>query len=141
MSGREVYAARWRRSRADDAVGVGGEADDATRGTRRRAEGGHGRKERDAVMAEFRSGATRLLITTDIWARGIDVQQVSLVANYDLPNTPEIYIHRIGRSGRFGRKGLAINFLRKGDTKILRSIEKYYSFKIEEMPENVEDLL
>ncbi|KAK8924125.1 DEAD-box ATP-dependent RNA helicase 34 [Platanthera zijinensis] len=98
-------------------------------------------KERDAVMAEFRSGATRLLITTDIWARGIDVQQVSLVVNYDLPNNPEIYIHRIGRSGRFGRKGLAINFLRKGDTKILRSIEKYYSIKIDEMPENVADLL
>ncbi|XP_042379127.1 eukaryotic initiation factor 4A-III homolog B-like isoform X2 [Zingiber officinale] len=61
-------------------------------------------KERDAIMAEFRSGATRVLITTDVWARGIDVQQVSLVINYDLPNNRELYIHRIGRSGRFGRK-------------------------------------
>jgi ATP-dependent RNA helicase len=61
-------------------------------------------KERDAIMAEFRSGTTRVLITTDVWARGLDVQQVSLVINYDLPNNRELYIHRIGRSGRFGRK-------------------------------------
>ncbi|KAL8140007.1 hypothetical protein V2J09_006028 [Rumex salicifolius] len=61
-------------------------------------------KERDAIMKEFRSGETRILITTDVWARGIDVQQVSLVINYDLPNNRELYIHRIGRSGRFGRK-------------------------------------
>ena len=62
-------------------------------------------KERDAIMNEFRDGTTRVLITTDVWARGIDVQQVSLVINYDLPNTRELYIHRIGRSGRYGRKG------------------------------------
>ena len=61
-------------------------------------------KERDAIMEEFRKGATRVLITTDVWARGLDVQQVSLVINYDLPNNRELYIHRIGRSGRFGRK-------------------------------------
>lgn len=65
-------------------------------------------KERDTIMGEFRSGASRVLITTDVWARGIDVQQVSLVINYDLPSR-ENYIHRIGRSGRFGRKGVAIN--------------------------------
>jgi len=61
-------------------------------------------KERDAIMEEFRSGRTRVLITTDVWARGLDVQQVSLVINYDLPNNRELYIHRIGRSGRYGRK-------------------------------------
>ncbi|OIT05456.1 eukaryotic initiation factor 4a-3 [Nicotiana attenuata] len=61
-------------------------------------------KERDAIMAEFRGGTTRVLITTDVWARGLDVQQVSLVINYDLPNNRELYIHCIGRSGRFGRK-------------------------------------
>lgn len=66
-------------------------------------------KERDAIMAEFRQGASRVLITTDVWARGLDVQQVSLVINYDLPTNRENYIHRIGRSGRFGRKGVAIN--------------------------------
>ena len=84
-------------------------------------------KERDAIMAEFRSGASRVLITTDIWGRGIDVQQVSLVINYDLPNSRELYIHRIGRSGRFGRKGVAINFVTSEDVRILRDIEQYYS--------------
>lgn len=66
-------------------------------------------KERDTIMGEFRSGTSRVLITTDVWARGLDVQQVSLVINYDLPSNRENYIHRIGRSGRFGRKGVAIN--------------------------------
>jgi ATP-dependent RNA helicase len=98
-------------------------------------------KERDAIMAEFRSGTTRVLITTDVWARGLDVQQVSLVINYDLPNNRELYIHRIGRSGRFGRKGVAINFVRSDDIRILRDIEQYYSTQIDEMPMNVADLI
>ncbi|KAF7842960.1 eukaryotic initiation factor 4A-3 [Senna tora] len=106
-------------------------------------------KERDAIMAEFRAGTTRVLITTDVWARGLDVQQalyifcyqVSLVINYDLPNNRELYIHRIGRSGRFGRKGVAINFVKSDDIKILRDIEQYYSTQIDEMPMNVADLI
>merc|ERR1711967_19385 len=98
-------------------------------------------KEREAIMAEFRGGTTRVLITTDVWARGIDVQQVSLVINYDLPNNRENYIHRIGRSGRFGRKGVAINFVTSEDVRILRDIELYYSTQIDEMPMNVADLL
>ncbi|KAM7484821.1 hypothetical protein LguiA_000830 [Lonicera macranthoides] len=98
-------------------------------------------KERDAIMSEFRSGTTRVLITTDVWARGLDVQQVSLVINYDLPNNRELYIHRIGRSGRFGRKGVAINFVKTDDIKILRDIEQYYSTQIDEMPMNVADLI
>lgn len=98
-------------------------------------------KERDAIMNEFRGGTTRVLITTDVWARGLDVQQVSLVINYDLPNNRELYIHRIGRSGRFGRKGVAINFVRKDDIRILRDIEQYYSTQIDEMPMNVADLI
>jgi len=68
-------------------------------------------RERDLILREFRSGSSRVLITTDLLARGIDVQQVSLVINYDLPTNRENYIHRIGRGGRFGRKGVAINFL------------------------------
>ncbi|KAA0052762.1 eukaryotic initiation factor 4A-3 [Cucumis melo var. makuwa] len=95
-------------------------------------------KERDAIMGEFRSGTTRVLITTDVWARGLDV---SLVINYDLPNNRELYIHRIGRSGRFGRKGVAINFVKSDDIKILRDIEQYYSTQIDEMPMNVADLI
>ncbi|CAH1763410.1 11979_t:CDS:2 [Entrophospora sp. SA101] len=98
-------------------------------------------KERDQIMQEFRQGTSRVLITTDIWARGIDVQQVSLVINYDLPINRELYIHRIGRSGRFGRKGVAINFVTSEDVRILRDIEQYYSTQIDEMPMNVSDLL
>merc|ERR1712204_46187 len=98
-------------------------------------------KERDAIMAEFRSGDSRVLIATDIWGRGIDVQQVSLVICYDLPFNRELYIHRIGRSGRFGRKGVAINFVRDEDRNMLRDIEQYYSTQIDEMPVNVGDLL
>jgi len=97
--------------------------------------------ERDEIMKSFRSGENRVLITTDIWARGIDVQQVSLVINYDLPNNRELYIHRIGRSGRFGRKGVAINFVKQDDIRILRDIEQFYSTQIDEMPMNVADLI
>eukprot|EP01102_Stenamoeba_stenopodia_P016011 TRINITY_DN553_c0_g1_i1.p1 TRINITY_DN553_c0_g1~~TRINITY_DN553_c0_g1_i1.p1 ORF type:complete len:435 (-),score=99.80 TRINITY_DN553_c0_g1_i1:236-1396(-) len=97
--------------------------------------------EREEVMANFRSGNQRVLISTDVWARGIDVPQVSLVINYDLPNNRENYIHRIGRSGRFGRKGVAISFVREDDVKILRDIEMFYSTQIDEMPVNVADLI
>ncbi|KAF8558945.1 DEAD-domain-containing protein [Imleria badia] len=97
-------------------------------------------KERDAIMAEFRGGTSRVLITTDMWARGIDVQQVSLVINYDLPANRENYIHRIGRSGRFGRKGVAINFVTVDDVRILRDIEQFYSTQIDEMPVNAAEL-
>jgi len=98
-------------------------------------------RERDLIMREFRSGSSRVLITTDLLARGIDVQQVSLVINYDLPVNRENYIHRIGRSGRFGRKGVAINFLNISDSRYLRDIEQFYNTQIEEMPMNVADLL
>ena len=79
-------------------------------------------KERDVIMREFRSGSSRVLITTDLLARGIDVQQVSLVINYDLPTNRENYIHRIGRGGRFGRKGVAINFVTDEDKRALQVI-------------------
>jgi len=98
-------------------------------------------RERNEIMAEFRSGKQRVLIATDVWGRGLDVQHVSLVINYDLPNSRELYIHRIGRSGRFGRKGVAINFVRNDDIRILRDIEQYYGTQIDEMPMNVSDLI
>ncbi|KAG5176385.1 eukaryotic initiation factor 4A [Tribonema minus] len=100
-----------------------------------------GQGERDVIMREFRSGSSRVLITTDLLARGIDVQQVSLVINYDLPTNRENYIHRIGRSGRFGRKGVAINFITAGDVRYLRDIEEFYHTQVEEMPMNVKDLI
>lgn len=98
-------------------------------------------KERDVIMREFRTGSSRVLITTDLLARGIDVQQVSLVINYDLPANRENYIHRIGRGGRFGRKGVAINFITREDERTLRDIEQFYNTQIEEMPMNVADLI
>lgn len=98
--------------------------------------------QRDKVMDEFRSGSSRVLIATDLWGRGIDVQQVSLVICYDLPSNRELYIHRIGRSGRFGRKGIAINFVKDGDdTRLLKDIEQFYSTQIDEMPANIGDLI
>jgi translation initiation factor 4A len=93
--------------------------------------------QRDIIMKEFRSGSSRVLIATDLLARGIDVQQVSLVINYDLPANRENYIHRIGRGGRFGRKGVAINFVTADDVRMMREIEQFYSTQIEEMPMNV----
>src|ERR1700712_2472171 len=84
--------------------------------------------QRDVIMKEFRSGSSRVLIATDLLARGIDVQQVSLVINYDLPTNRENYIHRIGRGGRFGRKGVAINFVATNDVAMLRDIERECCF-------------
>lgn len=87
-------------------------------------------KGRELIMREFRSGSSRVLITTDLLARGIDVQQVSLVINYDLPTNRENYIHRIGRSGRFGRKGVAINFVTGDDVRNMRDIEQFYNTQV-----------
>mmetsp|Transcript_19547 Transcript_19547/g.47190 ORF Transcript_19547/g.47190 Transcript_19547/m.47190 type:complete len:464 (-) Transcript_19547:50-1441(-) len=96
---------------------------------------------RDKVMDEFRSGSTRVLIASDVFGRGIDVQQVSLVICYDVPTDKELYLHRIGRSGRFGRKGIAINFVRTEDQGLLRDIEQFYRTQISEMPQNVSELM
>mmetsp|Transcript_4156 Transcript_4156/g.12136 ORF Transcript_4156/g.12136 Transcript_4156/m.12136 type:complete len:392 (-) Transcript_4156:56-1231(-) len=98
-------------------------------------------KERDLVMREFRSGSSRVLISTDLLARGIDVQQVSLVINYDLPGNMENYLHRIGRSGRFGRKGVAINFVTNNDVRTMKDLERFYHTQIEEMPNDIADLI
>ena len=77
-------------------------------------------KERSMVMKEFRTGLARVLITTDLLSRGIDVQSVSLVINFELPRKKESYIHRIGRSGRHGKKGLAINFVMPSDIEMIK---------------------
>ena len=97
--------------------------------------------QRELIMKEFRTGSTRVLITTDLLARGIDVQQVSLVINYDMPTNYENYLHRIGRSGRFGRKGVAINFVTEGDAQFLKDLEQHYNTSIEELPEDLSNLL
>lgn len=104
----------------------------------------HGEMEqsvRETILKEFRDGKCRVLITTDLLARGIDVQQVSLVINYDVPSSREKYIHRIGRSGRYGRKGVAINFVTDNDFSELKEIEKFYDTEITEMPADIASYL
>ena len=91
-------------------------------------------------MKQFRSGAVRVLITTDMLARGIDVQQVGLVINFELPQQKENYIHRIGRAGRFGRKGTAINFVLPRDARFLKEIQDHYNTQIDEMPTDLDEL-
>ena len=97
--------------------------------------------ERNQVMKKFRTGEARVLISTDLLARGIDVQQVSVVINYDLPNHIENYLHRIGRSGRFGRKGFGLNFVTEHDFPRLQEIEKYYETQIEPLPSNFKEFI
>ena len=103
----------------------------------------HGEMEvadRKKRMEDFRSGQVRVLISTDLLARGIDVQQVSLVVNYELPVQRENYIHRIGRSGRYGKKGVAINLIYGGEMNSLKEIEKHYSTNINELPDDLASL-
>jgi translation initiation factor 4A len=100
-----------------------------------------GQKDREIILTEFRTGSSRVLITTDLLARGIDVHQVSLVINYDLPKNLENYIHRIGRSGRFGRKGVAINFVTYDDQRTIRELEQFYNTQIEEAPADIANLI
>ncbi|KAK9698418.1 hypothetical protein RND81_08G102900 [Saponaria officinalis] len=100
--------------------------------------------QRDIIMREFRLGSSRVLITTDLLASGIDVQHVSLVINYDLPSQPEDYLHCVGRSGPSGRsdrKGAAINFVTTEDEQMLSDIQRFYEVVIEELPENFGDLI
>ena len=94
-------------------------------------------KERMERMIAFRKGDTRVLISTDLLARGIDVQQVSLVINYELPPQMDNYIHRIGRSGRYGRKGNAINLLSTEDARSMKEIEEFYKITISNLPEDL----
>ena len=97
--------------------------------------------QRESIMTDFRNGKTRVLISTDLLARGIDVQHISIVVNYDIPSSYESYIHRIGRAGRYGRKGLTINFVSPSDRDSLKGIEKYYNISIDELPIDFEKFL
>jgi translation initiation factor 4A len=95
---------------------------------------------RDVSISAFRSGKSRVLISSNVTARGIDVQQVSIVINFDVPKCVHTYLHRIGRSGRWGRKGVGINFITRRDVAKLKEIEAYYSSQINEMPANLDFL-
>ena len=92
------------------------------------------KNERQSSFNEFKCGESRVLISSDITARGIDIQQVSIVINFDIPKNVHTYLHRIGRSGRFGRKGCGINFVTSRDVQKLKDIEIYYSTEICEFP-------
>ena len=89
---------------------------------------------RDKAYQEFRSGAHRVLISSNVTARGIDIQQVSTVINFDMPRDVHTYLHRIGRSGRWGRKGSGVNFVTRRDFRKLKEIESYYGTSIPELP-------
>ena len=94
------------------------------------------KEERLRNYEEFKSGKHRVLISSNVTARGIDVQQVSTVINFDVPSCIHTYLHRIGRSGRWGRKGVGINFMTQRDTRKVKEIEEYYHTKINELTEN-----
>jgi translation initiation factor 4A len=97
--------------------------------------------QREASLAKFRTGAFRVLVSSGVTARGIDVQQVSTVINFDMNRNIETYLHAIGRSGRFGRKGLAINFITKYDIDFMRKLEEHYKISIRELPEDFANLI
>lgn len=97
-------------------------------------------EERRRRMADFRKGNVRVLIATDMLARGIDVQQVSLVINFELPTDRANYIHRIGRAGRFGRKGVTINLISPEDSRALGEIESFFKIKMEALPQDLANL-
>jgi translation initiation factor 4A len=96
------------------------------------------KQERADTIRQFREGRYRMLISSNITARGIDVQQVNTVINFDIPRSVDVYLHRIGRSGRWGRKGIAVNFVTKMDVRQMKMIEAHYKVIIEEMPDDLE---
>lgn len=96
------------------------------------------KQERADTIRQFREGQFRMLISSNITARGIDVQQVNTVINFDIPRSVDVYLHRIGRSGRWGRKGVAVNFVTKMDIRQMRMIESHYKVNIDEMPADLE---
>jgi superfamily II DNA/RNA helicase len=91
------------------------------------------KSERERAFASFRSGTFRVLISSNITARGIDIQQVSTVINFDIPKCVHTYLHRIGRGGRWGKKGVAINFITRQDVRKMRDIENHYKIQIKEI--------
>jgi translation initiation factor 4A len=95
------------------------------------------KEERKDVIQKFRAGNYRLLVSSNLTARGVDIQQVNTVINFDIPKSPETYLHRIGRSGRWGRKGVAINFVTKHDIFSMKNIERHFNIDIKEFPDQV----
>jgi len=105
-----------------------------------RIHSGMDKAERDKAFADFRTGSYRVLISSNVTSRGIDIQQVSLVINFDIPKCVHNYLHRIGRSGRWGRKGVGINLITRRDVSKMKEIEAHYSTQINEMPASFDGL-
>lgn len=105
-----------------------------------RIHSGMDKAERDKAFADFRNGGYRVLISSNVTSRGIDIQQVSLVINFDIPKCVHNYLHRIGRSGRWGRKGVGINLITRRDVSKMKEIEAHYSTQINEMPASFDGL-
>jgi translation initiation factor 4A len=97
-------------------------------------------EQRHQVVEAFKAGSSRVLIASGILARGVDVQGLSLVVNFDLPRDREEYLHRVGRVGRYGRKGVAINFVTQRDAGVMREIEEHYSLAVEALPDDLASL-
>jgi translation initiation factor 4A len=106
-----------------------------------RIHSGMNKDERDAAFMDFRTGKYRVLISSNVTARGIDIQQVSVVINFDVSKCVHTYLHRIGRSGRWGRKGVGINMITRRDVPKLREIESFYSCQINELPSTIDNLM
>ena len=106
-----------------------------------RIHSGMDKEERAKAFDDFRVGRTRVLISSNVTARGIDIQQVSVVVNFDIPKCVNVYLHRIGRSGRWGRKGIGINMITRRDVAKLKEIEQHYATQISEMPSNLDFLI
>jgi superfamily II DNA/RNA helicase len=96
---------------------------------------------RDESFNKFKTGEARVLLSTNVTARGIDVQQVSVVINFDVPRDVHTYLHRIGRSGRWGRKGVGLNFMTRRDVFKMKEIEEYYACQINELPANLDSIM
>ena len=106
-----------------------------------RLHGGLDESDRKQIYATFKNGSGRVLIATDLLARGIDVPQVSIVINIRIPKNIHTLLHRIGRSGRWGRKGVGINFITRRDVQKLKEIEEFYSTEVKEFPQNYKELI
>tara|TARA_B100000963_G_scaffold355536_1_gene373984 strand:- start:3372 stop:4616 length:1245 start_codon:yes stop_codon:yes gene_type:complete len=99
------------------------------------------KQQRVESYKDFKQGKTRVLVSSNVTARGIDVQQVSIVINFDVPKCVHTYLHRIGRSGRWGRKGIGINFVTKRDFRYIKNIEQHYHTQINELPANYREII
>ncbi len=106
-----------------------------------RIHSGMDKEDRAKAFDDFRVGRTRVLISSNVTARGIDIQQVSVVVNFDIPKCVNVYLHRIGRSGRWGRKGIGINMITRRDVAKLKEIEQHYATQISEMPSSLDFLI